>query len=181
MKNLKLFTIIVLIIFLQSCRSKQKAVEREKKIEEIEAVVNSEEKILEEITVDRLEVSKSEIKEIRENTTEEIEADSTGTVTVEVVKTDTGYIKTYKGVSKVKVTKDTRETNKTDTTALKLEINAEKELTKKDESFIKIKNESKTRKTDVEIKSTSTWFWLILALLLALFLYLNRKRILRLF
>lgn len=173
--------ILLVLVSLVGCKAKNKVTERKKEKLQIVQGITESEVISEDISIDKLEVSKSEIKEIEDNSIEEIEADSTGTVTVEVKKTDTGYIKTYKGVSKVKVTNTTKETKKTDTTALKSITEGNKDTVKKNESFIKIKREENNRKTDVEIRSTSTWFWLFLLIVVMFVVWLNRKRLSNLF
>lgn len=170
---------IILILLIVGCKAKKKATERKK--EKIEAVadVSRIEKTTSAISMSDITTAKVVEREVETNSTEEIEADSTGTVTVKVVKTDSGYIKTYTGVKNIKVTNDTKEREKVDSTSVKIDSMAINTTNKKDESFIRIKRESKERKTDVEIKSTSTWFWILLAIVVIL--YISRKRIRRLF
>ena len=140
----------------------------------IQESVITEETIVENIDFNKLEKIKSTTKEISDNTTEVIEADSTGKVTVKVEKTDSGYTKTYTGVKKIRVSNDKTSKTVAKNKETNTVLDAQKETSKSNESLIKINQETKTRKTNVEIKSTSTWFWILLAIVIA-FYFIGRK------
>jgi len=141
-------------------------VERENSVLEMEAIGIHEETISEDLKLDKIETSKETSVNIAENETEDIIADSTGIVTVNYKKTPKGYTKTYTGVRSIKVSNEKSSTNKAIVSDTKTETETSKNVQNKNESLIKINQETKARKTNVEIKSTSTWFWLLFIIFL---------------
>lgn len=167
-------TILIIAILLSSCRTKQKSVERQSTALEIEASEITDLTTEETISLHEVEAIKEKRVEASDNLNEEIEADSTGTVTVEYEETNTGYKRTYKGVKSVTISSE-KQTDEIETSTTKeTTANATATENKKDESFIKVNQETDGRKTNVEIKSTSTWFWLLLAIIVIV--YFLQKR-----
>lgn len=167
MKN----TIIILIsLLLFSCGSKKKTVSREK-IKEVSEVVEQVKSVVSEsVGIETFDTSSNVELEVSENEILEVEADSSGVVSVEVVKTDNGYMKTFTGVKSVRVVNERKEVEKSDTLAIVSKINAEKSTVKEESSSIKIKSEKNGRNTEVEIQSKSTGFWIMLFLIILLLL-----------
>ena len=174
----KIIYLFIILLSFSSCRSKKKIVEREKINTQVEQTTSTEETIESAFSLSVSESLASESTTLEDSSIEEIEADSLGTVTLSVVKTDTGFVKTYTGVKKIKISQEKKETNESKKDNKITALEALETNTKKDESFIKINQETKKRKTNVEIKSTSTWFWIIIAILVLAYFANKRFKIL---
>lgn len=173
--KIRILSLLVIILLVSSCRSKKKTLERENIVSELEAVTSTDAVISEAFELNSTINTNTEIETVSTNEVEHIEADSTGNVTVTVEKTNTGYVKTYTGVKSIKVSSEKVDKNKKETIAENTNITGTKDTKINNESLIKVKTESKTRKTDVEIKSTSTWFWIILLIIAIVYMILRKN------
>lgn len=176
-KTFLVLTILFWTFFVQSCGSKKKVTQREKIKTEVSINEVKEEKVIETFIEEKLESKKTVLDKLDENSTEEIEADSTGVVTVQVKQTDSGTVKIYTGVKKIKVSNEKTATKQTDTSATKQNIESSKESETRKETELKIKEEVNKRNTDVTIKRTPTWLWILLILVVLFILWMRNRKI----
>lgn len=172
MKNKLL--ILFSILALSSCRSKHKTVERQNSALELTASGLTELSTTENFVLDKTEAKKESSVELTDTTNEEIEADSTGKVSVEYQKTPNGYVKTYTGVKRVKVSSGSSETKKEANTNTNTNIDANKKTDASDQTDIDLDAKNKSRGTESESSGVSNRFWIILAIVIALY-FIGRR------
>lgn len=170
----KLVLLFVILLTISSCRGKKRLVDKQETETSLEKVLNTDIEIDSSVTTEEKISAVSVVKETNETVINEIEADNTGVVTVEVKKTDTGSITTFTGVKKLKLSSDKKELNTVDST-LTTTNTSEKNNTKiSNESLIDFKQKTKDKEMSLNIKSSSSVFWIIIGIvaIICLFLYI---------
>ena len=171
--------ILFAILSLSSCRSKHKTVEREKTALELTASGLSELSTSENFSLDKTEAKKETSIELTDTTAEEIEADSTGRVSVEYQETPNGYVKTYSGVKRVKVTSGKSETKKEVNTTVQTNIEDNKRTDASDAIDIDLDAQSNSRETESEITGVPFWLWIIVLIIAVFIIYRYKNKILK--
>lgn len=176
MRKIVLLTLIVLTIFVQSCRSKKKIVEREAvKIEKI-AEVKKEETTVKDVKTDSVVKTKSETLIITEKKDIEL---TQGDPNKEIVIIDPDGKKTvYKGAN-VRLRNSTKVKQKVDTSSTALTKIDKSKIDKSETIKTEEKTESKKRSTDSDVKTTPTMLWVAIgigALGFVIFWYIRRKK-----
>ena len=194
---MKKIILTFLILLIVGCGSKKKVIEEESAKTEItteveKSTVETEVKTEKETAVVKVdstaEKETTEIfKEVDENF--EVEADSTGVVTVETIKTDTGTKKVWTGVKSFKTGKTTTNERKSLKERITMLKNDSTSRVKTDSlNSIAWESEKATLIDEYEkrlkdkTEKVGGWFWWFIASLglnLILVLYINRKRIRR--
>tara|TARA_R100000951_G_scaffold103090_2_gene95523 strand:- start:4552 stop:5145 length:594 start_codon:yes stop_codon:yes gene_type:complete len=192
---MKHLTLLLAILLLTGCvGSKSKVAEKQKQKTELaietetkkeEAQVTTEEKNQVKTTDSIVEIEKTEIfsETIQDR---DIVADSTGSVTIEVEKTDKGYIQRYTGVSIVNLRDKT--TKEETTLKERIELLKTDSITKvKNDSIVKseyskelllLEQEIKNLKSEKEKKTGSIWLCILpWAIIILYIVWKNRKRI----
>lgn len=170
--------IVVLLLMATSCRTKQKAVEREAiKMQKVESVTATE-TIEADVRRDSVATSERATVTVTKDQIVELDPDSTGTVTREVEETPTGRRETYTGVKKIRIVDTEREENRQERDSVKLSEIDKSVTTKEEKSNTKLAIDFSERNTKVDIESTNVFVSfaigigiILLLLLLAYWLY----------
>lgn len=154
--------IALLFISLFGCRSKQKAVNSINEKILIEKTEKLNQQISENFKSDSIANFVSSSSNIFENLNIElIQADSSKTITITMPD---GQQTKIKGAN-VKLIKQKKITQTSDTTSITIKKEAAKTTKTESQSNKSEKTETKKRATQTEIKSTSTWLWITLIII----------------
>lgn len=191
MKKILFFSLLSIAVIAAGCRAKMKTVDKLKEKEAITVEKIEKEKTVEKEATDSTTVKKTETTITEEGntvTTEknkiaEVEADSSGVVEVEEIKTKTGKKTIYKGVKSIKLSdiqkKVQEEIKRQSVTidSLATTLSSLKETTSEKiaELQAELEYEKSQRNTDSKTFGVPTWLWIVLLILGLFVLWQNRN------
>ena len=166
---------LLILLMLTSCGTRKKTVDKEKTVNEIESSGITEAKVSEAYKEKQLTVTDFTANTVEIDENYDIEADSTGEVTINYEKTLNGYKKTFTGVKNLKSTSNTSDKKETVNTAITSESEGNINTDIKDGFEIDGKNASDKGRSELDRDSGFPWWILVLALLIIAYLWLRRK------
>lgn len=191
MKKILFFSLLSIAVIAAGCRAKMKTVDKLNEKEAITVEKIEKEKTVEKEATDSTTVKKTETTITEEGntvTTEnnkiaEVEADSSGVVEVEEIKTKTGKKTIYKGVKSIKLSdiqkKVQEEIKRQSVTidSLATTLSSLKETTSEKiaELQAELEYEKSQRNTDSKTFGVPTWLWIVLLILGLFVLWQNRN------
>lgn len=172
---MKQILLLFFALFILSCGSKKKTVNREKVKTEVETAIEKVETVVEEKKVDSVAVKKENTLIITEKKDIEFEANEGGVITREVEYTDTGYKETYTGVKNVSVRESSKEENKATQDSVSVVKSDSTNSIKTEKKNTTTKEEKDTREMDLDVKRGFPWWILILIVVIFVGYKLARK------